>query len=250
MPIHDWTRVDAGTFHHFHTTWITVLSNRLNAGLLPEGFYAMHEQHAGRPIADVLTLQLERSPRDKPADEGPADGAIAVAEAPPRVSRKLVAAPQAAYRQLRRTIAIRSTGGHRIVAMIEIVSAGNKDRSTSVSDFVEKAWAAIQHGIHLLIVDLFPPSLQDPGGMHNMIWRRFDSADYEPPAGKPLTAAAYAALSLPEAYVEPLAVGDTLPTMPLFLQANRYINLPLDEPYSEAYQGVPAYWRRVIEGIL
>ena len=22
MPIHDWTRVDAGIFHHFHTSWV------------------------------------------------------------------------------------------------------------------------------------------------------------------------------------------------------------------------------------
>ncbi len=30
MPIHDWARVDAGTFHGFHTAWITHLSEALN----------------------------------------------------------------------------------------------------------------------------------------------------------------------------------------------------------------------------
>ena len=56
MPVHDWTSVDAGTFHAFHTAWITHLSETLNGGLLPSGYYAMPEQHAGRSIADVLTL--------------------------------------------------------------------------------------------------------------------------------------------------------------------------------------------------
>ena len=31
MPIHDWTRVDAGTFHAFHTAWVTHLSEMLKA---------------------------------------------------------------------------------------------------------------------------------------------------------------------------------------------------------------------------
>ncbi len=35
MPIHDWTRVDAGLFHAFHHGWVTILSHALNAGVLP-----------------------------------------------------------------------------------------------------------------------------------------------------------------------------------------------------------------------
>jgi hypothetical protein len=53
---------------------------------------------------------------------------------------------------------------------------------------------------------------------------------------------------LPEAYVEPLAVGDTLPLMSLFLQPGQYINVPLEETYMEAYRGVPAYFRGIIDG--
>ena len=41
MPIHDWTRVNAGLFHHFHVQWISALCNALNAGCLPEGYYAL-----------------------------------------------------------------------------------------------------------------------------------------------------------------------------------------------------------------
>ena len=30
MPIHDWTRVDAGIFHAFHHDWITEIARALN----------------------------------------------------------------------------------------------------------------------------------------------------------------------------------------------------------------------------
>ena len=31
MPIHDWSRVDAGTFHDFHQAWTIEIRNGLNA---------------------------------------------------------------------------------------------------------------------------------------------------------------------------------------------------------------------------
>jgi len=30
MPIHDWTRVEAGIFHLFHHAWITEIARALN----------------------------------------------------------------------------------------------------------------------------------------------------------------------------------------------------------------------------
>src|SRR5713226_1853706 len=87
MPVHDWTRVEAGIFHAFHVAWIPEIQRALNGGLLPEGYYALAEQHAGRSIADVLTLHA--SPANlEPLPLPPATGGTAVAEAPPRVSRK------------------------------------------------------------------------------------------------------------------------------------------------------------------
>ena len=41
MPIHDWTRVDAGLFHAFHHDWVSVLSRALNAGVLPPDYFAL-----------------------------------------------------------------------------------------------------------------------------------------------------------------------------------------------------------------
>jgi hypothetical protein len=44
MPIHDWTRADAGLFHAFHQGWISSLSAALNTGGLPPAYFALIEQ--------------------------------------------------------------------------------------------------------------------------------------------------------------------------------------------------------------
>src|SRR5712692_4575444 len=100
MPVHDWTRVEAGIFHSFHNVWISQLHNALNGGLLPGDYYALVEQHAGKFVADVLTLHASRT-NGASAPVPPADGGLAVAEAPPKVRRKLTGTET--YRQRRRT---------------------------------------------------------------------------------------------------------------------------------------------------
>jgi hypothetical protein len=131
MPAHDWTRAEAGIFHHFHNAWITELSNALN-GLLPRGYYALGEQHAGRMLADVVTLHAS-PPNGGPPPLPPSDGGLAVAEAPPKVRRRFTGIET--YRQRRRTLAIRHVSGHRLIALLEIVSPANKDRLESVEEF-------------------------------------------------------------------------------------------------------------------
>src|SRR4051794_22916161 len=84
MPVHDWSRVPDGTFHHFHATWIPMLSHVLNRDVLPEGYYAMAEQVAGGIIPDVLTLQAVDGPQSGGSQTN--NGGTAVAEKPPRVS--------------------------------------------------------------------------------------------------------------------------------------------------------------------
>lgn len=243
MPVHDWTRVKAGIFHHFHGGWVTHLADALNDGLLPKGYYALAEQHAGQVITEILTLQ---SGGANPT-LSPDDRAVAVADAPPRVRQRMVASENAAYRALRKTIAIRHVSEHRLVSLIEVLSPANKDRRQSVADFVEKAIGALRSGCHLLVVDFFPPGNQDPRGIHGAIWEYFDPEDYVPPSEQPLMLAAYEARDVPEAYLEPIAVGDALPSMPIFLQPSWYILAPLEKTYQQAFRGVPEVWRRVLE---
>lgn len=247
MPVHDWTRVEADIFHDLYLGLLVELSKSLNGGLLPEGFYSLIEQHAGKTIADVLTLHASPATlgRSSPFST---TGGTAVAEAPPRARLRESVVTEAQAR--RRTLAIRHVSGHRLVALLEIVSPANKDRQQSVDDFAAKAVDALDAGIHLVVVDLFPPGPFDPKGMHGAVRRRLGQPEesYNSPAAEPLTLASYVAGTQVDIYVEPLAVGAVLAVMPLFLTPQRYVNLPLESTYQAAYQGMPAFWRGVLEG--
>jgi hypothetical protein len=250
MPIHDWTKVGPSTYHHFHSLWIGELSKALNSGLLPPAYYAMAEQHAAGVVADVLTLEHTGTGaggnRAPPPED---DGGVALLEAPPKVA-VTEKASGAWYASQRRTLTVRHTSGDTIVAMIEILSPGNKASQDKLEEFVHKAYQTLSRGIHLLLVDLFPPGSFDPQGIHGELRRELVLEREEgewPVPGKPLTLAAYEAPE-PRAYVEPVAIGDTMIDMPLFLQWRRYINVPLEKTYLAAYGGVPQRWRSVIEG--
>jgi hypothetical protein len=61
MPIRDWTRVDAGIFHHFRQRWIGVVTDVLNQRLLPMEYYALAEQQGAGFKPDVLTLNAREA---------------------------------------------------------------------------------------------------------------------------------------------------------------------------------------------
>lgn len=251
MPIHDWTRVTDGTFHDFHTVWTGAIRTALNSGVLPDDYYAQAEQIAGPLGVDVLTLQTNAyltAETNGHARTSPPDtdaGGIAVATEP-RV--KLVDEGEMNdYVLKRNTIVIRHTSGHRVVALIEIVSPGNKAARHAFERFVEKAVEALYRGYHLLVIDLFPPTPRDPEGIHSAIWHEFNDTAFALPKDLPLTLAAYSAGQRKRAYVEPTAVGRELIDMPLFLHETRHVNVPLEETYQAAYRGVPRYWKGVLE---
>src|SRR5438067_9422733 len=114
MPIHDWTRVDGGTFHAFHTRWISEIMGALNAGLLPKGYYALAEQVATRMQTDVLTL---RGPL--PGDLSriaPLNGGVAVTEAPPQARLSVRPDPKRKPRRPTprgRHLVVRHISGHQ-----------------------------------------------------------------------------------------------------------------------------------------
>jgi hypothetical protein len=69
------------------------------------------------------------------------------------------------------------------------------------------------------------------------------------PSDQRLTLVSYRANGVGvEAYVEHLTVGDPLTDMPMFLDSDFYINIPLELTYQAAYRGVPAFWRDLLEG--
>jgi hypothetical protein len=250
MPVHDWTRVTAGIFHHFHLQWLAALSTALNDGRMPANYYALAEQIAGNLGPDVLTLEID-TPNGAPAQEAPgADsdtaGGPPVALAEPRV-RFTAETEMDQYVLKQNTLVIHHTSGDRVVALVEIVSAGNKASRHGIRTFVEKAASALYRGYHLLILDLQPPGPRDPHGIHGAIWEEIADDSFRLPADKPLTLVAYRAGLTKRAYIEPVAVDDVLPDMPLYLREGLYVNVPLEEAYRAAWQTVPQRWRRVLE---
>jgi Protein of unknown function (DUF4058) len=241
MPVHDWTRVDAGVFHDFHNVWIALLRMAFNSGLLPEGFYAMSEQHAGKYIADVLTLQRPA----EPAAPRVISGGLALAEAPPKVRHHRSLSPTA--RNLRKTLTIRHVSEQRIIALVEIVSGANKDRRDHVDALLNKMEEAVSHGVHLLVVDLFPPGKHDPAGLHSALLERLGDEVEGPPPGKPVTLASYVADARIKTYWEYLAFGSALPDMPLFLDPEIYVKTPLETTYQTAWQSTPELYREILE---
>lgn len=253
MPIHDWTRVNAGIFHDFHHDWITMLKRALNSGRLPQGYYALAEQIAGGLGPDVLTLETAQPSSGSPAPPNGAHDTVSngsnggvLTAAPPRV-RMTATSEMTSYARKRNRVVIRHVSGHRVVAMIEIVSPGNKSSQQALQAFVSKAVELIEAGIHLSVIDLFPPGPRDPQGIHGAIWAEIEPGPFELPSDLPLTLVAYSSGALKCAYIEPVAVGISLPDLPLFLEADRHILVPLEATYQAAFEGVPAYWRERLE---
>jgi len=226
MPIHDWSRVPAGIFHHFHHGWITTLKSALNGGRLPDDHYALAERTRGFFGPEGLSLLEDPDP----------DTAWPVEDATTEITYFL-------HRQ--NGVVVRHSSDDRVVAIIEVVSRGNKSSEYALQKFVEKAAAALDHGVHLLILDLQAPTSRDPQGIHGAIWNHIEADSYQAPPDRPLTLAAYAAGDVVKtAYVEPVAVGATLPEMPLFLRPESYVGVPLEATYQAAWRGVPRRWLR------
>lgn len=210
MPMHDWTRVEHGIYHAFHHGWIGAISSALNSGVLPEDYYALPEQVAAGFGPDGLT-EAEY------------------------------------YRRKKSSIAIRHASGDRLVAIVEIVSAGDKSSKNAIRAFVKKSCELLGHRIHLLTVDPFRPGPYDPVGLHGLIWSELEHKASQLHTEKPLTLASYECDSTISAYLEPLAVGDAIPEMPLFLVPKYYIGMPLEQTYRSAFESLPRRWRSVLQ---
>src|SRR5438445_2251094 len=120
MPIHDWTRVQAGIFHHFHHSWIEEIQRALNNGLLPDEYYAMAEQQAAGFGPDVLTLQA-RSPDPDARDRSSGNDPTMTTLIRPKAGFTAQSDAEF-YRRKKSSIAVRHVSDDRLIAMVEILS--------------------------------------------------------------------------------------------------------------------------------
>jgi hypothetical protein len=135
----------------------------------------------------------------------------------------------------------------RVICVIKIVSPGNKGSRSALRSFVEKTVDFLRHGVHLLVVDLFPPSPRDPQGIHKAIWDEIQDQPFELTPDKPLTLAAYMAGVPKTPYVEPVGVGDVLPDMPAYLDPDSWVPVPLEATYQATWASCPPAMREAVE---
>lgn len=194
-------------FHDFHQSWAIRIKDALNAGLLPKGLTAMVDQKSG-----------------------PEDSGVKAIRATARANRIVV------KHHLGRTLAV-----------IESVSPGNKDSKAALGDFVEKVIDFLRIGIHVLVVDLFPPTKRDPCGIHKVIWDEILEEDFVFPEGKDRLLVSYQTGDEKVAYLEPVTVGDGLPDMPLVLTESLHVRVPLETTYQATWAACTEEYREAVE---
>ena len=225
--------------------------DQLNSGILPRGCFAMAEQIIGGPELDVVALKLFDNPLSEHDEQNTNDfrsvgnaAVLAEPKAKPKVSMMMVADEDRYVSKANRIIVRHELGN--VLAVIELVSPGNKNSTHAIRSIVEKLAQVLREGINLLVIDPFPPSVRDPSGVHALIWNEITDQPFELRTDHPLTIVSYQAAPSKTAWVEPIAVGDPLPIMPLFLRNEFYINLPLEASYQQTWDVLPIELKRSI----
>jgi hypothetical protein len=239
MPLHDWTRVPSGLYHDFHQSWATELKRLMNRGILPDGFAAFVEQHSGPVSSDVLALQLHD------AEPYRSDGNAAVLAPPKPFIRKTHAEIDAGRAN---RVAIKHYLG-RTVAAIELVSPGNKDSREAFREFLKKSREFLDAGVHLLIVDPFPPGPRDPHGIAKAVWEEFGDDDFPMTRARDRTLVSFRRGFEVAVFYESVGIGDRMTAMPLYLMEDLFIYVPLQEAYDGAWEETAPALRRLVETV-
>jgi len=220
MPLHDHFRPPLSLrrhWHSFHNAWATYLSAQINEKL-PPGWFAEANVQFGIEI-DVATF--EESP------------GIAMGWTPPAPT---LSVPFTTATDVVEIKVFRDEGGPVLAGAIELVSPSNKDRPASRDAFVSKCAAYLQQGVGLVVVDVVTGM---HANLHNDLLARLSSGAVEHMAE--LCASAYhpverAGETSLDIWHEPLSVGNTLPTVPLWLRGGLCLPVDLESSYERTCQ--------------
>ncbi len=124
-----------------------------------------------------------------------------------------------------------------LVAAIEIVSPSNKDRPESRTQFVSKCAALLREGVCVSMIDIVTERL---GNLYAELLSRIGQADPRVGVDAPMLYATTLRARrrtkqrpLLDAWYFPLALGQSLPTIPIWLGPGISIQLPLETSYQE-----------------
>jgi hypothetical protein len=211
----------------FHHAWATVIAQQLNQEILPPEYFAEPEISLGPELEiDVATLESTR------ADHAGTASATMVWSPPrPRIAVKVDFARLDSY-EIR---VYQDLGGAELRAAIELVSPANKDRAGSRRTFAAKCAGYLKHGIAVVVVDIVTSraanlheELFDTLGVKSRraAWR--SSTGFYAVAYRAVTTRKAPRV---EAWPEPLALGEALPVMPLWLSLDLCVPVRLEESY-------------------
>ncbi len=201
----------------FHHRWAGVIADHLDA-TLPAEFFARVEVNLGTEVAaDVAEF------------EGAGGDLSPTRYDPPPQAVWPAVYPDDAAIQVRIT-----TDGGRLVAVVELVSPANKDRSASRAAFVAKCAGYLQAGVGLVVAD----AVHDHGfNLHNQLAALVGGAAM--PGDPPAYAAAYRPTpDRVDVWWNKLLVGRPLPTLPLALRGRGCVPLDLEGLYAETCRRV------------
>ena len=218
----------------FYGWWAAAIAGSLNEHFLPPDYFAEFQVTVGTRVEiDVATFNEDGGP-DAPRPNGPATTAVQTRIwAPPTP----VAVLPAIFPDDFEVQVFSNVGGPVLVAAIELVSPGNKDRDESRRAFVAKCAAYLQRGIGLIVVDIV--TSRHANLHHELMAFLGQPAGGAFPSPTPVYATAYRPAHRQERneidlWREPLALGQPLPTLPLAVRGLGYLPIDLEGTYMEA----------------
>jgi hypothetical protein len=230
MPLLDHFRPPLRGRRHWESflgCWANEMAGALNLHLLPEDYVAETNIHVGGAFAiDVATLEEEREARN-------GGGATVKTWAPPAAALVM----PATYPDEFEVQVFDMSAGPTLVAAIELVSPGNKDREETRFAFVAKCAALLQAGIGLVVIDIVT---ERRANLHNELVRALRQEAAVVTADPALYAMAYRPRKREdkdeiEMWPFALTVGQALPTeVPLALRGGPIVPLDLEATYTAA----------------
>jgi Protein of unknown function (DUF4058) len=217
----------------FHVNWAGAIADALNESLLPEGYFAEEHAQLGPWVEiDVATFTDAKL-------SGPRTGAMATlparAWAPPAPA---MVAP-AAFPDAFEVLVFENEGGTRLVAAIELVSPGNKDRAAHRQAFAIKCASYLCRGISLIVIDIVTSRREN---LHNEIMQALGHGTaFALPPEATLYGVAYRPIVRDqheqiEMWPSALEIGQPLPVLPLALNAEQCLPIDLEATYTIACQ--------------
>jgi hypothetical protein len=217
----------------FHTSWANEIMATLNQEVLPAGYFAETQVHFGSRVeVDVATLDRGDTSKASPAD----NGGVAVQT----WSATDVLLMPAVFPDEIEVQVIQRSGGPTLVGAIELISPRNKDRPEARRAFAAKCAAYLQVGIGVLIVDVVT---ERQANLHDELIQLLGQGDvYRFPGNSLLYSVAYRPLRTDpggdqvEIRRMPVALGHTLPKMPLALRGGPIVPVDLEATYMRTRQ--------------